>query len=318
MVSPQTKVWPSIARRFRTHHSIMKYIGWLVFIVICFPLGQAFHRLAGLDTLGEGGSDDVDTAAGGQKIVVVSGGSRVEVTVDPSSVKAEELPESVTLRRKAEVSSEDGTTVLALESGSKVKVLEKSGSNLTISALNGPLKGIVPVAHTDLLEHVARFRVGSALGSGGPAPKPSAVAANTNPAKSAEAVESAPTEVAQVEEGAVEDKEMADGGDEVAEVSEGGEEEAASADPDSDGPVDIVKLMQESIKAVAIKEFTFDQVEAWEVGPDETIDGVDYQVGLASYKAETIFGVKTVQAKALVRGGKLEKWVYAKTGLEIR
>jgi len=50
----------------------------------------------------------------------------------------------------------------------------------------------------------------------------------------------------------------------------------------------------------------------------EEVDGESYQTGMAAYKAKTIFGVKTVQAKALIKGGKVAKWVYAKTGMEIR
>jgi hypothetical protein len=76
--------------------------------------------------------------------------------------------------------------------------------------------------------------------------------------------------------------------------------------------------MQESIKAAQIKEFTFDQVLEWTAGPDETVDGETYQTGLASYKAETIFGVKTIQAKALIKGGKLQRWIWPKSGMEIK
>ena len=35
-------------------------------------------------------------------------------------------------------------------------------------------------------------------------------------------------------------------------------------------------------------------------------------------RAQTIFGEKTVQAKALIKEGKVVKWIYAKTGMEIR
>ena len=76
--------------------------------------------------------------------------------------------------------------------------------------------------------------------------------------------------------------------------------------------------MQDSIRGGAVKEFTFDQVQGWKAGEEESVDGVDYQTGLAAYKAETIFGLMTVQAKALIEGGKVAKWVYAKTGMEIR
>ena len=92
----------------------------------------------------------------------------------------------------------------------------------------------------------------------------------------------------------------------------------APVEPVAPVSVDIVQLMQASIKGGQVKEFTFDQVQGWKVGEDESVDGEDYKTGLAAYKAETIFGVKTVQAKALIQNGKLVKWVYAKTGMEIR
>lgn len=80
----------------------------------------------------------------------------------------------------------------------------------------------------------------------------------------------------------------------------------------------IVKLMQESVKAGELKEFTFDQVLSWKAGEEEDFDGVTYQTGIAAYKTETIFGVKTIEAKALIGEGKIQKWIWAKSGLEIK
>lgn len=86
------------------------------------------------------------------------------------------------------------------------------------------------------------------------------------------------------------------------------------------GPTDAdaVTAMQDSIKAAQIKEFTFDQVLEWKAEGDEIVDGETYQTGLASYKAETIFGVKTIQAKALIKGGKVQRWIWPKSGMEIK
>ena len=80
----------------------------------------------------------------------------------------------------------------------------------------------------------------------------------------------------------------------------------------------LVALMQESIKGGQVKEFTFDQVLKWNAGSEEEIDGTKYQTGLAEYKAETIFGVKTMKAKALVKDGKVAKWIWATSGMEIK
>jgi hypothetical protein len=81
---------------------------------------------------------------------------------------------------------------------------------------------------------------------------------------------------------------------------------------------DIVKLMQESIKSQQVKEFTFEQVLAWKGGEEEEVDGAKYQTGVAAYKAETIFGVKTIQAKALIQSGKVTKWIWPNSGMEIK
>jgi len=48
------------------------------------------------------------------------------------------------------------------------------------------------------------------------------------------------------------------------------------------------------------------------------VDGTKFQTGLAAYKAETIFGVKNIQAKALIQGGKVISWIWPTSGLEIQ
>ena len=93
----------------------------------------------------------------------------------------------------------------------------------------------------------------------------------------------------------------------VAPVDTGAVEAAAS-----------VQAMKESIKAGQIREFTFDEVQEWKVGPNETIDGETYQTGTASYEAETIFGNKAIKAKALIQGGKVRRWIWPSSGMEIK
>ena len=83
-------------------------------------------------------------------------------------------------------------------------------------------------------------------------------------------------------------------------------------------PEEIVAVMQASVKAGEIKEFSFDQVLGWKASDDKESGGETYQTGLASYKAETIFGVKNIQAQALITDGKVAQWVWPKSGLEIK
>lgn len=95
-------------------------------------------------------------------------------------------------------------------------------------------------------------------------------------------------------------------------------EPAPTPAPAATGSSDVVSVMQASIKAAQIKEFTFDQVLEWAATPDETVEGEVFQTGVASYKAETIFGVKTIQAKALIKGGKVQRWIWPKSGMDIK
>ena len=92
--------------------------------------------------------------------------------------------------------------------------------------------------------------------------------------------------------------------------------EATPATPPA--AADVVGAMQASIRAAQIKEFKFDQVQEWTESPAETIDGETYQIGIASYKAETMFGVRVIQAKALIKNGSVQRWVYSKSGMDMK
>ncbi len=76
--------------------------------------------------------------------------------------------------------------------------------------------------------------------------------------------------------------------------------------------------MQTSLQEHQIKEFTIEQVLGWKAESNETVNGVVFQVGSLTYKAETIFGVKTIQAKALIKDGQVQHWIWPKSGLEIK
>ncbi len=80
----------------------------------------------------------------------------------------------------------------------------------------------------------------------------------------------------------------------------------------------IATLMQQSIANQDIKEFSSDQVTDWKPGEDETIDGVPYQTGTAFYTTTTPFGSTTMKAKALIREGKVQRWIWPHTGIELK
>ena len=75
--------------------------------------------------------------------------------------------------------------------------------------------------------------------------------------------------------------------------------------------------MRDSLQIKPTKEFGVSQITDWSAGPTETIDGETYETGIVSYEATTILGQKTMRAKALIKNGHIEKWIHAKSGVQI-
>ncbi|MCH2063182.1 MAG: hypothetical protein MK194_05605 [Roseibacillus sp.] len=277
-----------------------KYAIWAVAIIISFFVGRGMYLPLSGALLAKGTS--TGTPPTFQKVRFGGGTPReLLITINLETIKEEEMPATVELQKRMIVSTADGSQETALEKGSTVNVRKKNGSNLVISP-GGPLVGIVRIADTDFVKHVIKYRARYHFGGDTaiadnperPVPPPTLpeVAANTPPKENptpspapAPAPEPAPEP----------------------------EPEPANLNAEQ-----IVEAMKESVKGEGIKEFKLEQVEGWKAGEDENIDGEMYQTGLAAYKAQTIFGEKTVQAKALIKEGKVVKWIYAKTGMEIR
>lgn len=81
---------------------------------------------------------------------------------------------------------------------------------------------------------------------------------------------------------------------------------------------DPVLVMKASLASGQISKFTAAQVLEWEAGTTpETIDGETYQIGNVTYQAETPFGTKNLPAKALIKDGKVVRWISPKSGMQI-
>lgn len=197
-----------------------------------------------------------------------------------ATLRPDQFPEKVTLRRSVEFSAPGAAQALVMEAGTQATPVRVEGNDLVVSLVpGGPIEGRVGVMETDLIE---------SLGNQPPVVDPPAPPVPD------------PVDPPVVMEDPEEEDSPAPA-------------PAASLDAEA-----IVKLMQESIKAGSISEFTFDQVLGWKAGEDEERDGVTYQTGLVAYKAETIFGVKNIQAQALIEGGKIVRWIWPKSGMEIK
>lgn len=80
----------------------------------------------------------------------------------------------------------------------------------------------------------------------------------------------------------------------------------------------VIAAMQESFQNDGLKEFTEATPTRWQTGTEETIKGETYQTGLLDYLAQTPFGGRAMQVKALLRDGKVVKWVSVTSGKELR
>ena len=271
----------------------MKYIAGFILVVLCFPLGQVAHKfivlpysVSKLDQLRK-----FEDKANKVEVKVRGADGMMSIFVDLRKLKEDQLPEKVTLSKRAEVKTKDGDSI-NLEPGTTVLVKGLDGIYLLIGAMAGPLEGRVLALSTDLPKQVAIAKAALLTGVPiPPAPEPTPPTPEPTP----------PTP------------------------------EPTPPTPEPTPPTpeptpvatnlsaeQIEALMQTSIKAGEVKEFAIGDVKGWKAGEEEEVDGVTYQTGLAAYQADTIFGPKQVQAKALIKDGKIVKWVYAMTGMEIR
>jgi hypothetical protein len=221
-----------------------------------------------------------------------------------------QLPTHVVLLTEAKVSDPAAGIEMLIKAGNRVKLVSIDGKDVVISPGEGPFRGKVAITGTDLLQQIAANP-----------PLPAAAPLSSLAGESEEPTATPPVPPAPAPAPAPPPAPAPMPEPTPAPIPEATPEPAptsAPAAPAAAGSSDVVALMQKSIKAAQIKEFTFDQVLDWAAAPDEVVSGETYQTGVASYKAETIFGVKTIQAKALIKDGVLQRWIWPKSGMEIK
>ncbi len=230
--------------------------------------------------------------------------------IDVASLTPEQLPQRVLLNTEVKVSDAASGVTMSIPAGNRVKLVRIERGNAVVSPSDGPFLGWVPITDTDLLQQLA---------ANPPTSEAPSVAAPV-----AELAEPVTPPTAAPEEPAVKMPEPAPTPEPAPVVTPEPTptpEPLPASEPAptvAAGTADPVKAMQDSIKAAQIKEFTFEQVLEWKAEADEIVDGQTYQTGVASYKAETIFGVKTIQAKALIKAGKVQRWIWPKSGMDIK
>ena len=264
------------------------------------------------------------------RIVVVETNAP-EGQIDPATFSADQLPKKVLLKADVEIADSASDLKMTISAGNSVNLVRLEGSNVVISAGTDTLQGTVPIGQTDLLVQLAALPPASTAPVAPALAEPPALVENNTPsdepATTLATPEMTPEPVAPEPAPEPEPEPVAPEPTpepepltpEPTPEPEPIPEPTPEPAPISEAPVNTVAIMQDSIRRGAIKEFSFNQVLDWKASEaPETIDGESYQTGIASYKAETVFGVKTIQAKALIKGGQVVKWLWPKSGMEIK
>ena len=171
--------------------------------------------------------------------------------IDLATLTPEQLPQQILVLTDVTVSDPATGMEMIVKSGNRVKLVRIEGGNAVVSPGEGVFRGLVPVNKTDLFKQLA---VSLPAAHAVPTPPPVAVVpAPVTPPK-ADLPEPATPEPPPVPEPA----------------------------PVEAGTTDVVKAMQDSVKAAQIKEFTFEQVLEWKAEADEASDAVGYSLGRAA------------------------------------
>ena len=281
----------------------MKYAKFAAVVFVLYFLGYVLGP-----TITHALVDVKKDASGAVAIVKYKSAS---YTINLEEFRDNELPKTVKIENQTEIPTLSGEGQVRLRKGDVVTLLNRKGDVLIVEKTDSNGKGEISPKDTDLFQQLAKQIYDKEAGG--------VVATNTPPAPAPAPTPTpapAPTPVAGVDPTPIPSPEP----------MPAVEPTPAPTPAPAPGPVggaklsddEVIALMKESIAGGAVKEFTADQVKGWKVNGDETIDGTEYQTGLAAYEAATIFGVRPVQAKALIKDGKIERWVYAKSGMEIQ
>ena len=145
-----------------------------------------------------------------------------EQAIDPASFPADQLPEKILLKSSAEIADPASDLKMTITAGSRVNLIRLAGQNVIISPGAGPLEGSVPIDQTDLLEQLAALPKNPP-----PAPTEPEVAVTTPAEPEMPVLEPAPAP----------------------------EPTPEPEPPVPTGPVDVVAVMQGSIKAGRSRSF---------------------------------------------------------------
>ena len=247
-----------------------------------------------LDPITDTGTSPDTPATGG--VDPVKGGQNPPIqdnVFTPEKLIAADYPDVCTMVRSGFASIPGGT--LPLDIGDQLKPISIRGTDIEVVVVKLGVTGTVPMATTDFIKlalprYMARKNGKAQPITGGdtPKPKPDDVVTNTNPNPRPKP----PVKVDPIPRPKPKPT--------LVKVSD----------------TEIKQLMQNGYKSVSV--FSGSDLIGVEIGSVETIGEIEYQTGILKFKRDTLLGVRELSAKALILNGKLEKWVWTKSGQTIR
>ncbi len=85
----------------------------------------------------------------------------------------------------------------------------------------------------------------------------------------------------------------------------------------TDGSAPVFSVMRESLARGEATDRLLEDARKWRWIGREKVNGQNYETGIVSIEVETIFGVFASEIKALIRDGRVEKWVDPVSGQKI-
>ena len=296
-----------IRRRGYVSLSDMKLFLMLLGMAAAGVLGYLVEPTLRPTLVGSGGKP-----ASGAAASAVEDGSAPMTDIDPAKLAPEQLPDTVVILKEAKLKDLTPGLTMTVEAGTELKLVRVSGNRVILRPGDQAYTFEFPIADTDLMHQLAENPPPPVEPKPEPAPEPEPTPepepAPVPAGDSSDPMPEPEPPVVETEPATMPEPEP-----------EPEPEPAPAPEPEPEpAPADVVSIMKKSIGDGDVKEFTMEQVLDWKEGGVETLDGSSDQTGTLNYKAETIFGVREIQAKALISNGEVVRWIWPKSGMEIR
>lgn len=266
-----------------------------------------------------------------------------EPSIDFFAFTPEQLPKTIKINKTVQFTDKDSGLLITMKEGNSVNLIRIESRGAVVSPLNTNFKRVIPIHFTDLEEQMRGVSPQTPSAAPQVANNPAATI-DTPPQAPASPTPPTPAASPTSPDDELFDEPVANASPTTAPVSTTAPVPATAAVPTPEAvpatapvasstyaPVfiprpittgemsksNVVAIMKNSLMNKQIQEIRFEQVTDWQPGPVEIIDGQPYDTGTIIYSTE-FFGTKRdIQAKAVIQNGRVIRWLWAKSGLEL-